>query len=233
MGIILDLILLLIIAVCVIISVKRGFIKTVVEFLGFVLAIYLAFTFGPVLSDATYDNFVKPSISSEISDAIADASNAGATQITNELWEKLPEFLTKNADKFGVSLEKIQSDISIDKVTDTNEIANSITDSVVKPVATAALDTVFSIVLFLVISLIAKLLSKPINKLFSVSYVGKVNKALGVLLGVGNGIVFSILFCVIISSVLIFTKSGFLIFTRENIEKSTVFELLCKINPNF
>lgn len=233
MGIVLDLILVLIVALCVIISVKRGFMKTVVEFVGFVLAIYIAFTFGPVLSDATYNNFVKPSISNEISEAITDASNAGSTQITNELWKKLPDFLTDNADKFGVSLEKIQSDISLDNVTDTSEISNNITDSVVKPVATAALDTIFSILLFLVISLLAKLLSKPINKLFSVSYVGKVNKALGVILGVGNGVVFSVLFCVIISSIIIFTKSGFLIFTRENIEDSTVFELLCKINSNF
>ena len=54
MGIVLDLILVAIIALCVIISVKRGFMKTVVEFVGFVLAIYIAFTFGPVLSDATY-----------------------------------------------------------------------------------------------------------------------------------------------------------------------------------
>ncbi len=231
MGIVLDLILVAIVALCVIISVKRGFMKTAIELVGFALAIYVAFSFGPVLSGATYDKLVKPAISKEISKTVSEVSGEGAVQITNNLWEELPDFLTKNADKFGVSLEKIQSDITLDKVADTNAIAENITDSVVKPVATTAFNAVYSILLFLIIAVLTKFLARPINKLFSISFIGKINKLLGGVLGLGKGIVFSIFFCVLVSSIVIFTKSGFLIFTNENIEASTLFKLLCKINP--
>lgn len=231
MGIVLDLIVVAIVALCVIISIKRGFMKTAIELVGFVLAVYVAFNFGPVLSGATYDKLIKNPVSDKISTTITEFAQEGTADVTNAVWDKCPEFFKENADVFGVSLEKLQSDISLGDKLDTNAIAENITDSVVKPIATTALNAVYSILLFLIIAIITKFLSKPINKLFSISFIGKINKTLGGVLGFGKGIVFAIIFCAVISSIVIFTKSGFLIFTKENIEASTIFELLCKINP--
>ena len=59
MNIILDLIVVAIIALTVILSVKRGFVRSAVELAGFVLAVVLAFNLGPVLADTTYENIVK------------------------------------------------------------------------------------------------------------------------------------------------------------------------------
>ncbi len=231
MGIILDLIVLVIVAVCVIISIKRGFVKTAIELIGFGLAIYIAFNFGPVLSNVTYDKVIRNSVSNTISKTITDTAAQTSAQVGEEVWEKLPGFVKNNSEKFGVSKEEMQSKINLTDNLDTMTFAQSITDSVVKPVATTAMNFIYGIILFILIALLTKILAKPINKLFSISFVGSINKFLGAIIGLGKGAVFALIFCAVISAVVVFTKSGFLIFTRENIEASTLFKLLCKINP--
>ena len=55
MNFVIDLIVVAIIAVCAVVSAKRGFVKVLVEAVGFVAAIILTFTISTPLSEATYD----------------------------------------------------------------------------------------------------------------------------------------------------------------------------------
>ena len=55
MWIILDLIIVAIVLLFVFISAKRGFARTIVEFVGYILAVYLAFAVGGIISTAVYD----------------------------------------------------------------------------------------------------------------------------------------------------------------------------------
>ncbi len=231
MGIVLDLIILAIIAISILISIKRGFVKTAIELVGFGLAVYVAFNFGPALSNVTYEKVIRNSVATTISKTITDTAEQTSAQVGDEVWEKLPGFVKKNSEKFGVSKEQMQSQINITDNLDTMTFSENITDSVVKPIATTAMNFIYGIILFILIALLTKFLAKPINKLFSISFVGSINKFLGAIIGLGKGAIFAVIFCAVISAVVVFTKSGFLIFTRENIETSTLFKLLCKINP--
>ena len=70
---ILDIIIVAIIGVFVIISAKHGFARTVIEVVGYFLAIYLAFAIGGVLANALYDSAIEPAISKTIAEKITIA----------------------------------------------------------------------------------------------------------------------------------------------------------------
>ncbi len=231
MGYILDLALLVIVIVSAIIYHKRGFIRTAIELCGFILAGILAFNFGPTLSQVTYDKAIKPAVEQRIEETIDSTIDSATESVSEGIWEVLPDFVVKNADSFGLSEDMINNSISNAAPQDTGELAASITDTVVTPIAVSFLEVVYSIIIFAVLCFVFKFLAKPLNKLCSFSIIGKINHILGGVLGAGKGIIYCIVICFVVSSFVVFTKSGFLIFTRENIENSAIFELLCKINP--
>lgn len=231
MGYILDLIVVAIIVIAILISRKRGFVRTAVELVGFVLAVYLAFSVGPMLSETTYDKAVKPAVTETIESTLNDTINTTTENISNAVWDAMPSFVSKNADKFGVSENSLSENFNLTSEESIAKTAENISAKVVAPVVVKALSIVYGLIIFIIVAVLAKILAKPINKLFSISFIGSINKLLGSILGAGKGVIFAVIFCAVISSIVVFTKSGFLIFTRESIEASTLFELLCKINP--
>ena len=231
MNIILDLIVVAIIALTVILSVKRGFVRSAVELAGFVLAVVLAFNLGPVLADTTYESVIREPVAKTVAGSLDSAVGEQVTSLSDKVWSGIPSFITSNAEKFGITRDVMDSSLNAVTSNNTADIALELTDKVVKPVAVAGLKVVYGFLIFIILAILAKILAKPINKLFSISFVGTLNRLLGAVLGLGKGIVYAILFCAIISIIVIFTDSGFLIFTKENIEASTVFKWLCELNP--
>ncbi len=233
MGILLDLIVLAIVALCAFLAMKKGFMKSALELVGFALAIFLSFSFSPKLADFTYGKFVKPAVVKSISDSIPDLDTY--TQQGSdfaEAWSELPALVKSSAEKMGID-ESSFSNIA-DTVNNTaDSVAESITDNVVAPVANTVLSVLFEVLIFAVVSFAVKVVAVPINKLFSISFAGKLNKLLGALIGAGKGIVYAIVFCSAISAIVLFTKNGFFIFTPENLAASTLFKLFGGINPIF
>ena len=230
-ALILDLIVVIIAVVSILVYMKRGFVKTVVEFAGFFVAVLLAFNLSSVLAESTYTGFIRQpvidGIEKKVSDIVVDSGQAAADKI----WDAIPGFVTDNAENFNISKETLVEKLNMGDIT-TSEAIASATDEFVKPVIVTILSAAFALIIFLVVTLLCRLLAKPLNALFSaIPVVGGLNKTLGAVLGFGNGIVFALIFCAIISCIVAFTESGFLIFTRENIEASALFKLLCNLNP--
>jgi len=231
MGIILDLIIVVIAVVSVIVYMKRGFVKTVVEFAGFFVAVLLAFNLSSVLAETTYTGIIRQPVINGIESKVSDIVVENGETAADAIWNAIPGCVTENAENFNISKDHLVEKLNLADITTTEAIASA-TDEFVKPVVVTILSAALSLLIFLVVSLLFKLLAKPLNALFSaIPLVGNLNKTLGGVLGLGNGVVYALIFCAIISCIVAFTESGFLIFTRENIEASALFELLCKLNP--
>ena len=93
MSIVLDLIILAIIIITAYISAKKGFVKVLVETVGFVLAIVIAFTVSTPLAEITYDKFIEPTI---IKNAEKAVENGESVEI--KAWESVPTFITENVE---------------------------------------------------------------------------------------------------------------------------------------
>jgi len=221
-----DLIVISIIALCIFISAKRGFVKVFVEVVGFIIAITLTFTISTPLANFTYDKIIEPPISKAVNDVITNSSE----NIQDNAWNSLPDYVTNNAEKFGISVEDFQNKISENINSGSETAVKSALQDIIKPIITKILGLIYSIVILLILLFVVKILAKFLNKLFSFSIIGKVNTFLGGIVGIPKGIIFAILFCMLISLIVTF-NNGFWIFTSANIQKTYIFKFFAEILP--
>jgi len=74
MGIVLDLIILAIIGLCAFFAAKKGFVSTLLECVGFILAIILAVNLAGPIAAFTYDSAIKPSVVDSITESVESAT---------------------------------------------------------------------------------------------------------------------------------------------------------------
>ena len=216
MWIILDIIVIAIILIYALISAKRGFVRTAIELVGFGLAVYLSFTVSGIVSEGIYNSVVKPAIVDTVVETVGDTATASVDKTVDAVFDKMPKFVVKSANNMGVTPEKLKTDITNKTVNNNNieKTAITVADSAVKPV-----------VVPLVLIFVVKILARIVNKAFSLPLIGGLNRTLGGLLGAAKGIIISGVLCLVISTIVSFTKNGILIFTEENIDKTYIFKL--------
>ncbi len=225
LGIVLDLIVLAIIALTILISAKHGFVRTLIEVVGFIAAFVIAFNVSTPLANATYDKFIEPPLISSFQDAAVD----GVGNSTEAVWEAMPDFITNNADSLGLKKEDIKQNLTDSASNNASEIVINLSQNVLKPTASKIISMVYTTVLLIVLLFVVKILAKLVNKLFSISIVGKLNRTLGGVVGLVKGVVFAVVLCMVISTIISFTENGFLIFTRDAIESSVLFKTLANV----
>lgn len=228
MGIVLDLIIVGIILLMIFLSAKRGFVRTLIEVVGFVAALFIAFTFSSPIAGITYDKIIEPAVVKTIEETTADAGVAA----TDTIWATVPDFITNNSERFGISKEDLTVKLSGGDNA-ASDAAVSISENIIEPIAVKVLGLTISTVLIVVLLFVVNVLAKLLNKLFSFSLVGKLNRTLGGVVGFFKGILFSVVFCMIVSVIVSFTQNGFLIFTTQAIDSSVIFGTICDFLPFF
>lgn len=231
MQYILDILIVLIVLICIFLSAKRGFMRTLIEVVGFIAAIFIAFTVSSPIANTVYDKMIEPSIVKTV-ESTASENAATATNIVDNVWDKLPGLITKNS-LINISKDAVTQKVETDAIENSTVLANTISESFIKPSAVKILSTLISTILVVVLIFAVKILAKYINKLFNFSVIGSINKFLGGILGLVKGIAISIIFCMIITLIISVTKNGFLIFNYENINNSYVFKYIAEFSPFF
>ncbi len=218
MGIILDLIVIAIILIFVFLGSKKGFVKSVIEVVGFITAIYLAMTLSAPLANFTYDKIVEPAVSNSINKTVENVAENTTQALNEQVFESLPGFVKNNID------------ISNINVIGYNNVGSEICSNIVKPISLPFIKGVFTLILFIILSFITKILAKLINKLFSFRLIGKVNSVLGGVIGVFKGIIFAVIFIILVNIIVSLT-GGFLCFTAPAIESSKLFDTVLSLIP--
>lgn len=229
MSYILDGIIILIVLLGVFISAKKGFVRTLIEVAGFVAAIVVAFTLSSPLAGAAYDKLIEPSVIKTVESVVTDSAE-NATTAVDTVWNKMPGFITESS-FFNLSKDNVTATVQSQAANEGARLAQTVSDSFVEPAVTKLLSVIISVVLVVVLLSVVKILAKYLNKLFSFSVVGDINKTLGGLLGLVKGVAIAVIFCLVISLILSFTKNGFLIFTYDAINSSYIFKFLMGFSP--
>ena len=226
-GILLDLIIVAIIAICVVFSAKRGFMRTLLEVVGFIAAFVIAFTVSSPLADMTYDNIVEPSIVSTVEESSTNVSG----DVSEKVWNTLPGVIRKNSQKFGIKKDAFSDKVKSYVSGEVEQNAVKISQNVTKPIIVKLIGAIYSTVIVILLIFVSKFLARVINKLFSFSIIGKLNSFFGGVIGVFKGAAFALAFCMIISIVVLVSNDSFWIFTTDNIEKTHLFKLFYGISP--
>lgn len=232
MSIILDVIVLGIVLLCVILSAKKGFAKSIIEVSGFVAAVILAISVSGPLAEITYDKVIEPSVIK-----VAEESSAAADQniqdnislISDKIWESLPDFVKNNS--ADINQNNILNSVNIDTSDTVTSVAEKVSQTVAKPVVSKMLSALYAVIILVVLLILVKFLAKLINPLFNFSVIGKLNRTLGGVLGLLKGILISAVFCAAVSLIISFTKEGFLCFTSESVENSFIVSRIISVLP--
>ncbi|MBO5321011.1 MAG: CvpA family protein [Clostridia bacterium] len=224
MWIVLDLIVVAIIAFFALISAKKGFVRTLVEVVGFIAVILLANNVSPMLSETTYNKFIEPTVVEKVTESLGELDVLQMSQVEINQ-ESIPSFVYKILGE-DFSLENFQATINENLGNGIENAMSEASQTVIKPVITEILNVIFVILIVTVLSVAVKFLAKFLNKLFSFSFVGKANKVLGAVLGTVKGIAIAVIFCSVVALIVPLTENGLLIFTESAINSTILFKLL-------
>ncbi len=208
MGIILDIIVIAIVVFSAIVAARKGFIRTLIELIGYVLAIVIAVGLSGVVADYTYENAIKPAAVSAITDVI--------TEKGGEALDNVPDTIKSIAEIAGLNFEELNN--SVDEAAD--ETALRITETAIKPIAVSLVKSLSIVIITVILFIVVGFVAKFINSLFKGVLLGTANKTLGAVFGGAKGLVYSILLCVAVSFISSVSKSDFLIFSEDALNNS-------------
>lgn len=178
MAIVIDLIIVLIFAFTLIGVVRRGFVKTVLDFASVICAVVFSKIFSPALAEVFY-NFLYDKGIDKVSDVIHSLLENGNLP---ELFEL--ENISLLLDKYAPGLsEKISSEL----------IDNTVTEISRHVIGLLAYVSAFFLI-FVVVIIIARIITLLIDGVFKLPLLRTLNKWLAVLLGVGVSVVYVMLF---------------------------------------
>lgn len=180
-----DGILILIFAACIIEGRRRGFIKMVLSVIAVIISIGIAHTLAAPVAAWANESFAKEGVSQYIEEQLGGMLETDETQNV-EVEALLPEELKSLIEKYDVSLDGIVDETSIkENVEQTSmEIAERILDAVLLPI----LETICFILIYIICSSLLSVLVSVIGSLFKLPVINGINKALGGVLGAAKGL---------------------------------------------
>lgn len=166
-ALIFDIVIVAIFALCILHSMRQGFIKSVSAIVSIVLTVVLMFAFQDSINSYLRESDFGITINEKIEDALLEDGfdEEGTNEIENL---ELPEFLNP-------IIEEAQ-----EKVTDTK---NSLLEEVAKGITTALINVLSILLLFVIVKVFLFFTIKALNIIFKLPLLKSVNKIAGVAVG--------------------------------------------------
>ncbi|MBQ5590401.1 MAG: CvpA family protein [Clostridia bacterium] len=192
MHYIFDLIIIGVVAFFMVIGARKGFVKSAIEIVGYILAFLIAFSVSNYVADYVYENKIKESVISSVSEIGKNSVEnvlSDSQETADKVWDALPSYITAlpTIDKEGIT-DFVETNIE-KRNESIDELAISISGLVVKPIVTSAIKIIASIILIILLLFVVKFLAKLIGGLFNKSIFKVPNRFLGGLLGAVKGLV--------------------------------------------
>ncbi len=226
MAYIIDIILIAVFAFVVAFAVKKGFAKIALNLAATVLSYIAAYILGKPATELLYDKVVRAIIEKALAERIEKSPTGDILTQTKGIIESLPEGLMKLAEKIGFNATAAVESISNTDIS-SKGISAAVTDSVLKPMIVVLLTVLCSIIIFIIASIIFGFLAKLINKVFKMPLVKNVNRFLGGVVGIIQGVILLFVIC----SVFYFFGGLFGGKMAEYIDNSLIIRFINGINP--
>ena len=229
--ILIDLFIIAFVALFVWLQAKRGFVRTLVEFVGCVAAFVVAFSIAAIVSDAVYTNIIKPNTTQTINEIVEQSAGNGVDTIINNVFDELPDFIVSIGESNGVNRNTLSKNIDNVLKNNANTIGTVISDQLIKPIATSAMSLIIAVLLSGILMIFVRILAKRVNSFFDLPLLNTANTVLGGVFGLLKGLVLVFAIVVIISFLMKIFGNSFPIFTNETILKTHLFKVLYELNP--
>lgn len=225
MSLILDLAIILIIALCTVIGIKRGAVKEIVSLVGIIVALVLAITVSKIGAAFIYNGFVGESIYNTVYEAVEDKVGEDISATI----EALPEEIFQIGDAIGVDItEKLETGLK-EGTNLASSVAEIVSESIARPLVISLIQLVLFIILFIVFKVLIGWLGKILNIVAKLPVLGSANKLVGGIVGILKGVIIASIICYVVIIILKVQPDGFAGINQEIVEDTKIFSLISGI----
>ena len=207
-----DAIIVVIFLLFIILGVKRGFVRSVLDLVGTLAAMLVSMWFSGIAAQWFFSTFLQESLTRQIAEALQSAPAADAADAVLSV---VPEILRGGLEAFGITSDAINQ-----AVAGTSGQAAAAVVAVLSPMVVSVLRGLFALVLFVFLLVIFRSLSGVVCRIFRLPVLRQLDKGLGILLGVAQAVLITVLLC-FCAQALISVSSPWLV---ETIQASQVYQ---------
>ena len=203
-------------------AARRGFVRTVVQLIGFFISLFLANTLSGVAAEYTFSHFIQQGLTDKISEQIVSSGSAdGFLQTLAAVLESIPSYL-RNALEFA----GLPADLTLPSIADsTEQLAASIVEQTIGPTCIALFSTIFFLLFFSLFMFLIRIVARCFTGLRHIPIVGPLNSVLGGCVGAVEGVLYLYLMVTIASLVLALTGDSIPYLNRQTLESTWILRL--------
>lgn len=217
MAYIVDIIIVAIFALVIIISAKKGFFRSFIDFAGSMIAVIAARVLSASCAKGVFESYVAPGAEKLLAQNLGSAATTDYTQQVENAINSLPEGLDGILQIMGIDSQSIMDKAAEGVNLNGDNLVESLMNSIVTPVGTAVLQFVLFVVFAIALIFFIKVFGRVFDKIFKKLPVIKgLNKSLGAVFGVLRGLIIVVIVSMLISVVVSFTNNEMLITSVEN-----------------
>lgn len=229
---IVDVILIAVFAISVLVSWKRGFILTLLDFAALIVSGVASVLISGAFAPQIYNEFISSRVLETISASLNEVSFSDLSAQVSLAIASLPEFVSSYALKIGIDIPSLSAQIASSSQGNAENLAVSIEQSIAAPILTAACKAILFLVLFFVLLILLKILVRLVSKTAKhvIPALEGVDKALGIVFGILKGAVLVFALCTVVAFAADLLTESLPEF-KSAVEQSKIVGLINGFNP--
>lgn len=220
-ALILDVILIAVIVLTAFHYKKKGFVAGLLDLVGNLLALLVAWIASDRISPTVFENFFKQGLIEKITQTVQEQGTSGLTMLVENFSSILPGGM---ADEVTRSLQEILGSGAPD-------LAVRIVDTILTPLIVPMITVVLFFIAFAVCKLVISMLVAVLTNINKIPVIGSVNELLGILVGVAGGVLNVVLLLCLIWAVVAITNNNLPVLNNDMLSGSMMYSLFSKYNP--
>lgn len=220
-ALILDVILIAVIVLTAFHYKKKGFVAGLLDLVGNLLALLVAWIASDRISPTVFENFFKQGLIEKITQTVQERGTSGLTMLVENFSSILPGGM---ADEVTRSLQDILGSGAPD-------LAVRIVDTILTPLIVPMITVVLFFIAFAVCKLVISMLVAVLTNINKIPVIGSVNELLGILVGVAGGLLNVVLLLCLIWAVVAITNNNLPVLNHDMLSGSMMYSLFSKYNP--
>lgn len=208
-------------------SARRGFIRMVVQLVGFFASILLANALSGPAAEYIFQNFMRERLVENVTQKIASAGSVNTfLQSLAALLESIPAFLVNTMEFAG-----FDSSAALSALTGSVEqLSVNVVDTAIKPTCVALFSAICFLVLFSLFMFLTRMVARCFTSIRHIPLVGTVNSLLGGIVGGVEGIFTLYLIVMVLSVLMAISGDSIPILNRETIESTWLLRFMMEKN---
>lgn len=225
MNWVIDLIVLALIAVVIFAAYKKGFLRSVLSLVGFLIATVFSFTFGRMIAEGIFDSMVKPWLASTVESQVVAGANNNLAAAVDNMYQNLPGYLSGPLDFLFGSKEQVISNIQNAMSGSSSTMTDAIV-SLLKPMMVVLISILTVLVLFLLCMFALRVIDKLLIQVRRIPVIGTFDGLLGGIVGVFQACLWMVILVFLAKAVILLSSNGISWFNDEVIDSTILFKWL-------